>query len=106
MINTKTTAIYCANCLHCKEYTHTSERTQARERRVRCSAAQWKTPAGGQKTYSIHTVLSRRKADCAHYESMGESDVKDFIKSLRETLPVERIVMMPVTPATCHEVMI
>ena len=87
--------LYCANCLHCKEFSHVSELTGARERKVKCVARQWATPAGKQKTYSLHTVLSRRKDKCSHYDSMGESDLGEFISTLRETLPVERIIEYP-----------
>jgi len=87
--------LYCANCLHCKEFTHVSELTGARERKVKCSAGQWATASGKHKTYSLHTVLSRRKDKCSHYDSMGESDLGEFISTLRETLPVERIIEYP-----------
>ena len=95
MSRPKSTDIYCANCLHCKEFTHVSRLTGTRERKVKCAAGQWATASGSQKTYSLHTVLSRRKSQCAHYDSMGESDLKEFISTLRETLPVERIVEYP-----------
>ena len=87
--------LYCANCLHCKEFTHVSDLTGAKERRVRCAAGQWITPAGKAKTYSLHTVLSRRKERCSHYESMGESDLQEYLATLSDTLPVERIVEYP-----------
>jgi len=95
MSRPKSTDIYCANCLHCKEFTHVSELTGARERKVKCAAGQWVTASGSQKIYSLYTVLSRRKSQCAHYDSMGESDIKEFISTLKETLPVERIIEYP-----------
>jgi len=95
MSKSKSPQLYCANCLHCKEFTHVSELTGARERKVKCAAGQWATPAGKQKTYSLHTVLSRRKDKCSHYDSMGESDLGAFISTLHETLPVERIIEYP-----------
>ncbi|HPQ72217.1 MAG TPA: hypothetical protein PKW95_24055 [bacterium] len=98
MSNSKSTDLYCANCLHCKEFTYTSSLTGARERRVRCAAGKWATAAGKEKSYSLHTVLARRKPHCDRYESMGESDLGDYIATLRETLPAERIVEHP--PAT------
>ena len=98
------TDLYCANCLHCKEFTHISERTGARERRVRCAAKQWLTPAGNEKSYSLHTVLLRRKNECAHYESMGENDLQEFLEDLENTLPVERIIETPTEPASRREV--
>ncbi len=104
MSKPKSTDIYCANCLHCKEFSHVSDRTGTRERRVRCAAHQWVTLAKNEKTYSLHTVISRRKSRCAHYESMGESDLQQFLATLRETLPTERIVEMPATPVPAHEV--
>ena len=87
--------IFCANCLHCKEFWYSSDLTGVRERRVRCAAGQWKTPAGREKTFSIHTVLSRRKDQCPHYESMGDEDLDEYITTLRNTLPVERIIEHP-----------
>ena len=106
MSRPKSTDIYCANCLHCKEFTHISERNGARERRVRCAAGQWVTSAGNEKNYSLHTVLSRRKSECAHYDSMGEDDLREFIKDLEGNLPVERIIVMPNEPASGREVRI
>ena len=87
-----TTDIFCANCLHCKEFTEVSQLTGTRERRVRCAAGQWATAAGKQRTYSLHTVLSRRVRQCAHYESMGEEDRDEFLADLSRTLPVERVI--------------
>jgi hypothetical protein len=83
--------IHCANCLHCKEFTNVSPLTGIGERRIRCAAGQWATPSGKEKTYSLHTALIRRMAQCAHYDSMGEDDLPEFLKTLRETLPAERI---------------
>ena len=87
--------IHCANCLHCKEFTHVSDLTGARERRVKCTAGQWATPAGREKTYPLHTVLNRKTYQCDHYESMGEEDLKEYLVDLRNNLPAERIVEMP-----------
>ena len=87
--------IHCANCLHCKEFTYTSLLTGVRERRLRCAAGQWATPSGREKTYALHTALIRRKDQCAHYDSMGEDNLPDFLKTLRETLPAERIFENP-----------
>ena len=102
MSDSNSQKLYCANCLHCKEFSHVSDRTKARERRVRCAAKQWLTPAGNEKTYSLHTVLSRRKDECAHYDSMGEDDLQEFIADRQvvlqvgnELLEVERIIEMP-----------
>ena len=95
MSDSNSQKLYCANCLHCKGFSHVSDRTKARERRVRCAAKQWLTPAGNEKTYSLHTVLSRRKDECAHYDSMGEDDLQEFIADLKNNLPVERIIEMP-----------
>jgi hypothetical protein len=90
--NTEAThPIHCANCLHCKEFTHVSQLTGISERRIRCAAGQWATPSGREKTYALHTALIRRLAQCAHYDSMGEDDLPEFLKMLRETLPAERI---------------
>ena len=91
----KSNKIYCANCLHCKEFTHVSPLTGVRERRIRCAAGQWTTPSGNEKTYSLHTALIRRKEECARYDSMGEDDLPEFLKTLRDTLPVERIFENP-----------
>ncbi len=82
---------HCANCLHCKEFTHVSPLTGVRERRLRCAAGQWATPSGREKTYSLHTALIRRMAQCDHYDSMGEDDLPAFLKALRQTLPAERV---------------
>ena len=106
MSRPKSTDIYCANCLHCKVFTHVSEGNGARERRVRCAAGQWVTSAGNEKNYSLHTVLSRRKDKCAQYDSMGEEDLREFIKDLEENLPVERIIVTPNEPASGREVRI
>ena len=97
MSNTEKSAhpIHCANCLNCKEFTHVSPLTGISERRIRCAAGQWTTPSGREKTYSLHTALIRRKDQCAHYDSMGEDDLPEFFKMLRETLPVERIFENP-----------
>ncbi len=83
--------IHCANCLHCKEFSHVSPLTGIGERRIRCAAGQWATPAGKEKTYALHTALERRLKQCADYDSMGEDDLPEFLKTLRETLPAERI---------------
>lgn len=106
MSRPKSTDIYCANCLHCKVFTHISERKGTRERRVRCKAGEWITSAGNEKTYSLHTVLSRRKAECAQYDSMGEGDLRDFIKDLEATLPAERIIEPSAHPVPRREVRI
>ena len=86
------TDLFCANCLHCKEFMQVSNLTGTREKRVRCAAGQWATAAGKEKTYALYTVLSRRVEQCAHYESMGEEDRDEFLADLSRTLPVERIV--------------
>ncbi len=106
MSRPKSTHIYCANCLNCKVATHTCPRNGTRERRVRCAAGQWVTSAGNEKTYSLHTVLSRRKVRCAHYDSMGESDLREFIKDLEANLPAERIIVPPSQPIPRREVRI
>ena len=104
MKKSKSPQLYCANCLHCKEFTHVSERTGVHERRVRCAAKQWLTPAGNEKNYSLHTVLLRRKDECAHYDSMGEDDLQEFLEDMENTLPAERIIEMPDEPASGREV--
>ncbi|MBZ0271379.1 hypothetical protein K8I61_05040 [bacterium] len=83
--------VYCANCLHCKEFSHISPLTGIGERRIRCAAGQWTAPSGKLKTYALHTALIRRMGQCADYDSMGEDDLPEFLKTLRETLPAERI---------------
>lgn len=87
-----TLAIHCANCLHCKEFFEVSELTGSRERRVRCAAGKWVTAAGRRKTYSLHTLLSRRMESCDRYDSMGEDDLQEFLDTLKTTLPADRVV--------------
>lgn len=84
--------IPCANCLHCKEFFEVSELTGSRERRVRCAAGKWTTPAGRRKTYPLHTLLSRRMETCDRYDSMGEDDIQEFLDALKATLPADRVV--------------
>ena len=86
--------IHCANCLHCKVYLERADRGSQAERRVRCAMGNWQTPSGKERTYCYHTVLSRRMASCPDYESMGEHDCAEFLKSLRDSLPVERDVVI------------
>ena len=81
--------IFCANCLHCKVFpgeSHSGER----ERRVKCKKGNWKTPLGGQKTYSYHTVLDRQMRRCDDYDSMGEATKHAFLNDLAKELPGER----------------
>ena len=84
--------IHCANCLHCKTTWVASEVTGSRERRVRCAAGMWTNAAGGEKTYSLHTVLERRVDGCACHDRMGDDEAA-FLRDLRENLPSDRIVM-------------
>jgi len=88
-----TRSIYCANCLHCKVYLERADRGSQAERRVRCAMGNWQTPSGKERTYCYHTVLSRRMALCPDYDSMGERDRDEFLKNLRDNLPVEREVV-------------
>ncbi len=88
-------SIYCVNCLHCKEFTQVSPLTGIRERRIRCAAGQWATPAGREKTHALNTALDKRLKQCAHYDSMGEEDLPEFLKMLRRILPAERIFEKP-----------
>jgi hypothetical protein len=85
-----TRSIHCANCLHCKVYLERADRGLKAERRVKCAMGNWQTPSGKERTYSFHTVLSRRMALCPNYDSMGERDLRQFLKSLKDNLPVER----------------
>jgi hypothetical protein len=87
--------IHCANCLRCKVFVHASDLTGAREQRVKCKARLWRTPAGWEKTFALHTVLNRQRDQCTRYDSMGEDDLKEYLADLRATLPVERIIEMP-----------
>ena len=85
--------VYCANCLHCKVYLERAERGSKAERRVRCAVGNWQTPSGKERTYCYHTVLSRRMVACPDYDSMGERDRDEFLKDLRDHLPVEREIV-------------
>ena len=87
--------IHCVNCLPCKEFTNVSPLTGIRERRIRCAAGQWTTPAGREKTHALNTALDKRLKQCAHYDSMGEDDLPEFLKMLRRILPAERIFEKP-----------
>ena len=91
--------IHCANCLHCKVYLERADRGEKAERRVRCAAGHWQTASGKERTYCYHTVLSRRMASCPDYESMGEHDCAEFLKSLRDSLPGERDMVAVSAPA-------
>ncbi len=82
--------IHCANCLHCKVYLERADRGSQAERRVRCAMGNWQTPSGKERTFCYHTVLSRRMASCPNYDSMGERDLHQFLKNLKDSLPVER----------------
>ncbi|MCZ7600348.1 MAG: hypothetical protein M5U09_25135 [Gammaproteobacteria bacterium] len=82
--------IPCANCLHCKVFLERADRGAKAERRVRCAANHWQTASGKQRTFCYHTVLSRRMASCPDYDSMGERDRDQFLKNLKDNLPVER----------------
>ena len=84
--------IRCANCLHCKMTWMASALTGTRERRVRCAAGKWAPPAGREKTYALHTATARGMYACGAFSSMGEDDEREFLRDLREDLPVERIV--------------
>ena len=86
------TRIRCANCLHCKMTWVASDLTGSRERRVRCAAGIWASKARREKTYSLHTVLTRTMEACPAFESMGQEDETAFLQDLRESLPAERIV--------------
>jgi len=89
--NSKSThPIPCANCLHCKVYLERADRGPKVERRVKCAMGNWQTPSGKERTYCYHTVLGRRMVSCPDYDSMGEHDRDEFLKSLRDNLPVER----------------
>lgn len=81
--------IYCANCLHCKVFTG-QDRSGNRGRRVKCAKGLWLTPNKKEKTYSYHTVLSRRMRLCTAYESMGEATRDAFLRYLAQNLPAER----------------
>ncbi|MBZ0272986.1 hypothetical protein K8I61_13185 [bacterium] len=88
-----TRIIHCANCLHCKVYLERAERGANAERRVRCAVGNWQTPSNKERTYCYHTVLKRRMVSCPDYNSMGERDRDEFLKDLRDNLPVERDVV-------------
>ncbi len=85
--------IHCANCLHCKVFLERAERGVKAERRVRCAVGNWQTPSGKERTYCYHTVISRRVVACRDYDSMGERDRDEFLKNLRDNLPVEREIV-------------
>ena len=87
-------SIHCANCLHCKVYLERADRGPKAERRVKCAMGNWQTPSGKDRTFSHHTVLNRRMASCPDYDSMGERDRDEFLKNLRDNLPVEREVVV------------
>jgi len=82
--------IHCANCLHCKVFLERAERGTKAEHRVRCAAMHWHTSSGKERTFCYHTVLNRRVVACPDYDSMGERDRDEFLKDLRDNLPVER----------------
>ena len=86
--------IHCANCLHCKVYLERADRGAKAEKRVRCAMGNWQTLSNKERTYCYHTVLSRRMATCPDYDSMGEHDRDEFLKDLRDNLPVEREVVI------------
>ena len=85
--------IHCANCLHCKVFLERAERGAKAERRVRCAVGNWQTPSGKERTYCYHTVINRRVVACPDYDSMGERDRDEFLKNLRDNLPVEREIV-------------
>ena len=93
-MNTSTTSstrsIYCANCLHCKVFLEIADRGHKAERRVKCAMGNWQSPSGKERTFCYHTVLSRRMVSCPDYDSMGERDLRQFLKNLKDNLPVER----------------
>ena len=86
--------VICANCLHCKVYLERADRGTKSEKRVRCAMGNWQTPSNKERTYCYHTVLCRRMASCPDYDSMGEHDRDEFLKDLRDNLPVDREIFL------------
>jgi hypothetical protein len=85
--------IKCCDCEFAKQYREVNQATGRYVLKVRCSKGHWKR---GRKhgDCDLHRVLARRSAKCRDYVSMSESEEerKQYLLTLAETLPLERIV--------------
>ncbi len=84
---TRTSKIYCANCIHCKLVPSNPDGGKRYFLRVRCAAGKWQKKMGDEKVYKYCTVTRRSFPYCDAYEPMGESS--DFIRDLKNTLPIK-----------------
>jgi hypothetical protein len=79
--------IFCANCRHCILMKQSVGQQKSYVLRVRCGHGMWKKRSGEEKVYKYFTIVRRTMNACGFYEPMG--DVKNFIKELKESLPVK-----------------
>ncbi len=84
---TRTSKIYCANCINCKLVPSNPDGDDRYFLRVRCTAGKWKKKNGEEKVYKYCTVARRSIYSCDAYEAMGESS--EFIRDLKNSLPVK-----------------
>ena len=88
--------IKCADCAHARQYREINQATGRYVLKVRCAKGHW---ARGRSpgACDLFRVLARRSSKCQDYLSMSETEEerKEFLQTLAQTLPLERIVFEP-----------
>lgn len=85
----------CADCQHCHRFPE-YDSVGRYILKVRCAKGNWRR-GKRERTCEFHTVLRRIRVSCIDYESTSESneDRKEYLRMLRDTLPLERHIYHP-----------